>query len=79
MTDYRRLMDPSTLDTLMFMRSNSDLWLRDAEIWIDRSMKEAAETARLRRLQLKIGGHTPISSLSTNSSIDDVDDDTYTL
>jgi hypothetical protein len=30
MTDYRRVMDPSTLDTLMVMRSNSDLWLRDA-------------------------------------------------
>ena len=83
MTDYRKVMDPSTLDTLMFLRSNYDLWMRDAEIWIDDTMKEAAEAARARRLQQKsAAANTPTSLLTPNSSAagdDFCDDDTYTF
>ena len=70
-------MDPSTLDTLMVMRSNSDLWLWDAEIWIEAAMREAADATRARRLQQKNSSLlTPISMLSTD---DGEEDDTYTF
>ena len=80
MTDYRKVMDPSTLDTLMFLRSNSDLWMRDPEIWIDDTMKAAAEAASARRLQQKNAvANTPASILTPISSAGDdfCDDDTY--
>lgn len=82
MTDYRKVMDPSMLDTLMFLGSNSDLWMRDAEVWIDDAMKVAAEAASARRLQQKnTVANTPTSILTPISSAggDFCDDDTYTF
>lgn len=60
MSDYRKVVDPSTLDTLMFLRSYSDLWMRAAEIWIDNTMKEAAGADSAQRLQhKKAAANTP--------------------
>ncbi len=54
--------------------------MHDAEIWIDDTMKEAAQAASARRLQQKNAvANTPVSILTPISSAGDdfCDDDTY--
>ena len=62
MTDQRRSMDPSTLETILMLKLNKDLWdARD----IERIRRQAAdERAAARRASLP----TPMSSTSTSVS-----------
>ena len=62
MTDQRRSMDPSTLETILMLKLNKDLW--DAQD-IERIRRQAAdERAAARRASLP----TPMSSTSTSVS-----------